>query len=549
MDEIVKEISAKEFYEIFKRFKYFNNIFIGLEVKNKNFGCGKIQSFKENAGDFLITVKFVNDGVFNFSMKSFEIYFQSVKLPSKKLKIINKWMQKKYSIIFSRKLFISKRFKRRYFYPKKKGYKPAYFMFKTFIEQLRQKYKNFGIYHYTDFTNLESIFKEGFLYSRVDCVKKGLQFTDGADHDVLSIAPDDVKNKVRFYFRPNTPTLFENEGIKLPAYIGKAHMPIPVCLLFDDELILLDTTEFSNGNATSIKYTQIGSTYAFFKSMEWDLIFHERYIEPFERNKIVNRRNSELLSTKPVSLKYLKKVIFRTKADFKRACNLFGMNKKFCVDINYFSDKSRNYYSEEKMVNFILDYNIDVYFNKQRRISSIKLELYSWRHHEDYKIEVRFLDKRGYVLPFDNFRIEKSTNISITDGMFLYVDLYNIKGDFSYVEKVEVLMNNIVCVEEFLDRFKIKDVKINLNSCMKGVDVLFEIMIVDVSLLFSKHSAWLYTSNDERKYPDLEESKIISFEKILLKQTYYNIQKEDVEVINYMVDNKIMKSIIVRKGE
>lgn len=384
----------------------------------------------------------------------------------------------------------------------------------------------------------------------MDCIKKGLQFTDGADHDVLGIAPGDVKNKVRFYFRPNTPTLFENEGIKLPAYIDRAHMPIPVCLLFDDELILLDTTEFSNGNATSIKYSRIGSTYAFFKSMEWDLIFHEGYFESFERNKIVNRRNAELLSTKPVSLKYLKKVIFRTKADFKRACNLFGMNKKFCVNINYFSDKSRNYYSEEgKMVNFIVDYNIDVYFNKQMRISSIKLELCSWKRHKDYKIEVRFLDKRGCVLPFDNFRVEKSTNISITDKMFLYVDLYNVKGDFSYVEKLEVLMNNVVCVEEFLDRFKVKDIKINLNSCENGIQILFEVMIVDISLLFSKHSAWLYTSNDERIYPDCEETKNISFEKILLMQTYYNIQKEDVEVINYMVDNKIMKSIVVSKGE
>lgn len=52
MYEMVKEISAKEFYEIFKRFKYFNNIFVGLEVKNKNFGWGKIQSFKENSSDF-----------------------------------------------------------------------------------------------------------------------------------------------------------------------------------------------------------------------------------------------------------------------------------------------------------------------------------------------------------------------------------------------------------------------------------------------------------------------------------------------------------------
>lgn len=421
-DEIVY-ISTREFCSIFKKLKNINKIFIGFELKNKNFGWGKIISIKKISIDYSIKIKFFGSyEVFDFSFKSFDENFELARTSSKKLRLIYRLLNSRIAVVFCRRIVLSKKYKQRcLFCHKKTGYKTAAVLFKNFINQLRQKYTKFGVYHYTDFTNLESIFKEGFLYSRVDCINKKLSFTDAADHEVLDKASYEIKNKVRFYFRPNTPTLFKNEGIKPLRYAKTTpHMPVPVCLLFEDKLILLDTTEFANGNAAS-KYTSIDSTYNFFKSMEWDLIFHEGPIEDYEKAKIINKRNAELLSYKPVSLKYLKKVIFRTQADFKRACNLFGFSKNFIVDIDYFSDKSKNYFSGENMVNFIYDYDIKVNLNELKEINLLEVKIDYWRTSEEHRIDLRLLDRKGNVLPLSDFCVKKNFKFGLLD----YSDIYH----------------------------------------------------------------------------------------------------------------------------
>ena len=50
----------------------------------------------------------------------------------------------------------------------------------------------------------------------------------------------ETNNCVRFYYRGKTPTLYNNEGIKLKKYCDKVHIPTPVFLLFDEELIYLE---------------------------------------------------------------------------------------------------------------------------------------------------------------------------------------------------------------------------------------------------------------------------------------------------------------------
>ena len=79
----------------------------------------------------------------------------------------------------------------------------------------------------------------------------------------------------------------------------------------------MDTTEFTDGNATN---SPKGSSAKFFKSMDWNSIFHDRGFASEERDYIINKRQSEVLSLVPVSLeKHLKKIIFRCSADMKRA--------------------------------------------------------------------------------------------------------------------------------------------------------------------------------------------------------------------------------------
>lgn len=142
------------------------------------------------------------------------------------------------------------------------GYKRDKYEIKQHIKYLKSKFKFKGVLHFTDFSNLKTILGQGYLYSRNHCVNSNINFIDGANHEVLDKASEYVHNCVRFYYRGKTPTLYDNEGIKLKQYCDKTHIPIPVYLLFDEELLYLSNTEFSNGNATN---SEIGNTASFLK--------------------------------------------------------------------------------------------------------------------------------------------------------------------------------------------------------------------------------------------------------------------------------------------
>ena len=135
------------------------------------------------------------------------------------------------------------------------------------------------------------------------------------------------------------------------------HLPIPVYLIFDEELIYLDTSEFSNGNAAK---SDINGGFEFFDSIDWNAVFHDSSIDHKERDYIVNKRQAELLSSIPIPLSYCKNIVFRSEADKKRAINLFGEDNRFSVDLSIFSDKNVNRYVNKPWHynNFIKDYEI-----------------------------------------------------------------------------------------------------------------------------------------------------------------------------------------------
>ena len=105
----------------------------------------------------------------------------------------------------------------------------------------------------------------------------------------------------RFYYKEKTPTLYRNEGIKVSN--SRPHVPIPVYLLFDEELLYLDNTVFTDCNAGST-YCNFGKSGEFFENMGWDVIFHRGPMyEDDDRMYITRKRNAELLSLNPVPIK------------------------------------------------------------------------------------------------------------------------------------------------------------------------------------------------------------------------------------------------------
>lgn len=61
------------------------------------------------------------------------------------------------------------------------GYKKDWEKIKEYIQSLNQKHNLKGLYHFTDFTNLRNILDAGYLYSRNDCERNKIEFTDGSE--------------------------------------------------------------------------------------------------------------------------------------------------------------------------------------------------------------------------------------------------------------------------------------------------------------------------------------------------------------------------------
>ena len=158
---------------------------------------------------------------------------------------------------------------------------------------------------------------------------------------------------------------------------------------------------------------------------------------------------AELLSKIPVSLDYLKKIIFRCEADMKRAINLFGKDERYIVDLNVFSDK--NIYFPTRMYyynNFIKNYHI-VNLKKEIGLDMLFLELEFQRSWEDYEIKIFIRDndyniKEVRIIDSEVFR---KTNDPYS---FNYI-IHNFNEDFY---KLEVYLNGILSVEEYLEKYR-----------------------------------------------------------------------------------------------
>lgn len=136
-------------------------------------------------------------------------------------------------------------------------------------------------FHYTDITNAVSILSSGFLYSRADASHLRVMKNDNASRQVIDMTRSDVVSKVRFYFRPLTPTQYYNEGYKHPAlrYDGdeNANVPVPIFLLFDlEKLLSIPGVEFSETSQAGFGARAYNGVEAFSK-LNFDYIYDNSY--------------------------------------------------------------------------------------------------------------------------------------------------------------------------------------------------------------------------------------------------------------------------------
>lgn len=255
---------------------------------------------------------------------------------------------------------------------------------KEIVNLLRKEYNFRGLLHFTDFSNLNSIINIGYLLSRALCYAYDIDFFD------TSIIEDYANDYVRFYFTEKNDAALHN--LKTPVY-----------LVFSEDLIDFDSSVLSNGakEATEISH-----------------------------NKGVKfKKQTELLVALPVSLKYIKNIIFRCDADYKRACNLFGKNKLYSVEQNLFFHED----------NYIKDYNI--YYDSIKHKDLFVL-------HFSTNYPVKNDGRHEYELHDLNDSLLKTVKIN-----FLESNSTNFSLEINKTEqpvKFKLIFNGTICIEEVI---------------------------------------------------------------------------------------------------
>jgi hypothetical protein len=195
----------------------------------------------------------------------------------------------------------------------------------AFVEHIRRVQADFQddaraewtkyLFHFTDIRNAVGILQDNILLARSVLTQRGVRFIDAANPDIIQKTSPKRKELVRLYFRPLTPTLFHNEGIRPQSRSKNSHCPVPVYFLFDLVAVIQQSqTQFSRGNIASGQ-NRLLSTAEEFANMPFKLIYHTGGFSPDERDIIVNHRQAEVVVPQSLGLEHLREICCRSEAE------------------------------------------------------------------------------------------------------------------------------------------------------------------------------------------------------------------------------------------
>lgn len=163
-------------------------------------------------------------------------------------------------------------------------------------EQILQVGRVRKFYHFTDRDNLESIIKNGGLYSWADCEEKGIKIEKPGGSD-LSRSLDrrrGLEHYVRLSFASNHPMQY--------IAMDDGRISNPVVLEIDPEVALWKDTLYADRNATK-SGANVGDSLELLKNIPKGMFYLLRYFDMDEENKM--RYQSEVLVKNFVPLKYI----------------------------------------------------------------------------------------------------------------------------------------------------------------------------------------------------------------------------------------------------
>lgn len=164
--------------------------------------------------------------------------------------------------------------------------------FKNVIEEKGIK----KLYHFTDRDNLESIIKNGGLYSWADCDEKGISILKpgGGDLSRSLDARDGLQHYVRVSFVKDHPMMF--------VAMNEQRISNPVVLEIDPEVVWWQDSLYCNKNVTR-NDASYGGSVEHFKQVHFDTVLKNRYFDLAEEERPFY--NAEVMVKNFIPIQYI----------------------------------------------------------------------------------------------------------------------------------------------------------------------------------------------------------------------------------------------------
>lgn len=299
-----------------------------------------------------------------------------------------------------------------------------------------------GFLSYTNFSpNFLNIMRSGVQYSRKD---NPFNSWDSASESVIdNDTPEWVKSYVRFYYKSHTPTFYYREGIKLEpndniySKYDYAHEPMPVCLVYNKDIVFDEKIVLSNGRIGNDNTTEITSDTGNALKWNWDYIFHRGQLSEDDPSKsiIVNARHAEFLYPHSISTSKLKKIYFRSEADLKHAVFELGPNPLYEVNEKMFNLPTLNYFGDR---NFLKDY--EVMLDREKQSYLVSLEFFRNAEKYNHKIIIKYINHDQQEIPLNDLKFDSYSQYT---GCSME-SLIRFNYDYCDIDRVEYLLNGNV---------------------------------------------------------------------------------------------------------
>ncbi len=178
------------------------------------------------------------------------------------------------------------------------------------------------LFHCTDVLNVVNILRTGEMLSRTMARASGQLHVDIASQQIIGQTREMWQDYVRLYFRPKTPTQYRNEGFRpVGQRYHQTQCPVPVYLIID-AMEVLSKVDVLFTDGTVAAGAQPTGNVDFFKAIPFETVYHSGPFDNSIPNRIVYRRNAEVLAPERLSTTAIRFIFCRSQAEYDTLLDL-----------------------------------------------------------------------------------------------------------------------------------------------------------------------------------------------------------------------------------